>query len=550
MGLDEELRGEFYAFDVPGMQRWSVSRSLLRCKASLVYKEIALEIGNTPNFFQLQERVLAPSGWLRAYQDHPVVAKHPAEQVVPLALYMDGVPFLKRDSCLGFWVTNLVTDRRHLAVVLRKREFCRCGCRAWCSIGTAHAVLEWLLAAMAEGIYPVCKHTGQPWDDDANLELSGQPLGFRGAVVMIKGDWAELSTGLGLPTWALNEHPCFKCHCTGGAGGDMRNWEGSSIVALPFRDKTPEEYNQACADAEIRITLESRLDLEMLIGRLDYDKRKNGSHGRALEADLPELGLAKGDRLEPCPACPEIGALENVSEFPCELLFWRPSATRMVNHRCPLFTERTGLNLSRIVVDEMHTLHQSVFPTYILAVLWGILEAGCYEPAMRLGKLPGQQQTMLRIRSDLMTWYRVQREKHPEKPLYSVDDFVLADVGTYEKPVLRFKAAQTGTLVPFALSLAQKFRGTLPNGDALVRAGSALVKYLEVTRSNGSNLVLSAMQAIRGLVEKQKSLLGSKRTSSLQNALRTQEHFYKFLYSTAVGSQLFSGRGSNIGSRF
>ena len=58
---------------------------------------------------------------LSLYTDHEVVKAHPSKPVVPLGWYMDGVAFVRRDSCLGFWLINLVSNRRHLLMVLRKR---------------------------------------------------------------------------------------------------------------------------------------------------------------------------------------------------------------------------------------------------------------------------------------------------------------------------------------------------------------------------------------------------------------------------------------------
>ena len=48
-----------------------------------------------------------------------VVAASPSEQSVALALYLDGVPFLKRDGLLGLTMYNLCSGERHLLLVVR-----------------------------------------------------------------------------------------------------------------------------------------------------------------------------------------------------------------------------------------------------------------------------------------------------------------------------------------------------------------------------------------------------------------------------------------------
>lgn len=80
--------------------------------------------------------------------------------------------------------------------------------------------------------------------------------------------------------------------------------------------------------------------------------------------------------------------------------------------------------------------------------------------------------------------------------IYPITDFSLNTIGSKVQPVLRSKAAETGSLVYFASDLADRFRLALPRGEALVIAGKALVSYLETTRKHDSLLPPIAVQAL------------------------------------------------------
>eukprot|EP00959_Pyramimonas_sp_CCMP1952_P351400 7362626-Pyramimonas_sp.AAC.1 len=76
--------------------------------------------------------------WQHIYQWHPGVrARRPG---APLSLSRaDDIRFIrsertgKADSLLGFCMHLLPQSRSYSVAFLRKTEFCRCGCRGWCS---------------------------------------------------------------------------------------------------------------------------------------------------------------------------------------------------------------------------------------------------------------------------------------------------------------------------------------------------------------------------------------------------------------------------------
>ena len=193
-GLDQAMHLNMYRMRVPGYKRSELGRTLVEMDAMLPHEMIAEEVASVPGFEDLQEEVVDVSGWEPAYRAHPVVRAHAEDGalVVPLALYLDGVAFLKRDNVLGFWLTNLVTSKRHLFCVVRKRDRCRCGCRGWDTVHEVLSFVHWCLRAMADGHYPAARHDGTPWAEaEEGFGTAGQELGYYRAVVMVKGGWSE-----------------------------------------------------------------------------------------------------------------------------------------------------------------------------------------------------------------------------------------------------------------------------------------------------------------------------------------------------------------------
>ena len=60
-------------------------------------------------------------------QSRVVQRLHP-RPVLPLAVYVDGVPYKKRESFVGFWDVNMLTGAWILRALLRKAEYCDCEC--------------------------------------------------------------------------------------------------------------------------------------------------------------------------------------------------------------------------------------------------------------------------------------------------------------------------------------------------------------------------------------------------------------------------------------
>ena len=52
--------------------------------------------------------------WAPNNYAHEVVRSSDAGTVLPVALYIDGVPFAKRDGMIGFYIGNMVSGARQV----------------------------------------------------------------------------------------------------------------------------------------------------------------------------------------------------------------------------------------------------------------------------------------------------------------------------------------------------------------------------------------------------------------------------------------------------
>ncbi len=105
-------------------------------------------------------RLKASSDLPPVYLQHKIVLDHPTEDVVPVALFIDAVPYSQSDSVLGAWGVALLTGHRFLFAALRKRNTCRCGCRGWCSFYTLFEIATWSLESLAAAKWPATRHDG------------------------------------------------------------------------------------------------------------------------------------------------------------------------------------------------------------------------------------------------------------------------------------------------------------------------------------------------------------------------------------------------------
>ena len=231
-GVDNRAR--LYEVAVPGHHKLDLSRTVHKTPMLPPHESVA-EAMTDPKYVSLVREWLVSDNMPPAYEQHPVVLQQRIEDpelfVLPLALYLDAVPYPQTDSVLGVWIECLATSRRWLCTVLRKRNACKCGCRGWCSFHPVFTMLSWSLQASAEGLWPSQRHDGSPWrpSDDWRKDRESERMPRRGAIVFIKGDWSGYASTIALPNWQHSVRPCFECVAS---GPDMYVAHGNSIRVL------------------------------------------------------------------------------------------------------------------------------------------------------------------------------------------------------------------------------------------------------------------------------------------------------------------------------
>ena len=481
--IDENLE-DSYELELPICDKHTGERVTLKHPAMAAHECLVDEVAGKPELEAQLRHAIADGSLSEAYFQHEVVQQATGEDVWPYAVYVDGVSFTRRDSLIGFWAYNMVSNSRHLLLVLRRSQLCACGCGGWCTLSGVWHFLSWCFGSLATGRWPKRRHDDSAFgaSDERRQMLANNGGHFpKFALVHVKGDWAEMVHTFGLQSWNTLFHPCFCCHVIRdhlGVSGDV------SPVSSPYREKTAADYEEACSACEILVEVANVRVQAELAGLLFYDKRqKGGYHGRALRGAYPALGLRMGDRLEPNPMLPDIANFEAQSP-PFTAMFWRHTNDTLAKHRCLLFST-PGVSIRSLSIDALHTLHLGVWKNFCCSAMWQCIEADAWNVGSNHADVR-ESLSVQRLRSDLFAWYAAQKERRPGKELYELGDLTLKMLGSRTHHALATKAAETGTLLEFCTSLVHKHVERLgAAGPALVRVGDALVRMKKIMRSSG-----------------------------------------------------------------
>ena len=471
------LRGshsDFVTLQVPGHSKHSCDRAVHEVRVLAPHECLHKEVAEDPSIL---EKVV-PAEWPPSFRSHPVVQQAPVGTVVPLAFYMDAAQYTKGGAAVVvFVVCNLLSGLRHLVAVLKKKEFCRCGCRGWCSLRPVFAFLNWSFQALAMGSFPGAGPAGTPWpsSDARRRSLAGLPLCLRGAVVQVKGDWAEYSHSLGFPTWRHTDYPCLWCRCD---RETLYDWVDMVPGELPWMLNGADDYEDACSRCERHVVIQTEALRDLIASNLFYDKRVLGSRGRSLKTDIRQLGLLAGDRLEPSTGCPDIGAFEHLP-VPATVLFWRPSEESMSKHQNPLFNTITGIALEILTVDTLHCLYLGVLQVHCSRVLWALIEADAWN-VRESGDttMPARvQESCTRLQHALGIWCR---RTAGATNVQDINPYVLG--GTKEEQKLGLKGGETKSMFLFLHEFLPLHAATVAGATHMLDASRALLRHLELLK--------------------------------------------------------------------
>jgi hypothetical protein len=479
------LRGApdtFMHLQVPGHTKYNAERDVQEVKVLPPHESLNKEVVRDPGILDQ----IRPEEWPPSHGEHQVVRANRGGRVVPLALYLDAAQYTSLGAAVVvFVVCNLVSGARHLAAVLKKRDFCRCGCRGWCSLRPVFTFLDWSFCALANGAYPATRPDGAPWDNSAGDQrrrhLSGLPLELRGAIVQIKGDWAEFSHSLGFPTWRHTDFPCIWCRCD---RESMYSWEDMGPGDMPWTLNTPEDYEAACARCEHHVVVRTRQLRNRIAASLFYDKRTSGSRGRALRVDIPELNLMAGDRLEPSAGCPDVGAFEHLS-LPATVVFWRHDDETLSKHRNPIFNAFTGISLNTLTVDTLHCFYLGVLQVHCSRVIWGLVEADVWE-TRQAGNTTAParlQESCTRLQASLARWCQERRRSHPNERLTDVQEVSPYILGaSKEEQRLGLKGGETKTIFMFLHDVLPQHAANVEKSNHMLEASRALWRHMALLK--------------------------------------------------------------------
>ena len=350
--LDHETES-LYTVRMPAQDKYDQNRTVMDLSIVPAHEALHREFQEQPELAFAIDAVAGSAEWTPTYYAHPVAAGYDCF-VAPLALYLDGFLYIKEDAILGITMYNLLTMRRHLLAILVRSKMCRCGCKGWCSLYEVFSSIRWSLESLADMEFPSRRHDGGELDP-TRPAFSGKPLSLRGALVQIKGDWAEFAHSLGFPAWNSRYHPCPLCFCP---AEEMKGFGDVEAGSCPYLLKSDKDYQAGCGKCERRVMIDVSLHQEILAA-LD------GSRGWSLTRPIPPLDLLAGDRLEPSEYLRDVASFENM-ELPGYVVFWRPSAETVSKHNNPLFSPSLGVGLGTIAIDTLHCLHLGVLKRFVM----------------------------------------------------------------------------------------------------------------------------------------------------------------------------------------
>ena len=486
-----DVERDLYYMDVPAYKKCDATRVLRSIPVFPPHEILDDDVAaGGEGVLEELRRSVAAREWPPAYYNHPVVQQARPRVALPLGLFVDAVEFAHRDAVLGVFLVNMVTGMRHLCAAVRRSTMCRCSCRGWCTLWPILQMLHWSFLSLASGVRPHSRHDARPFGattDALRAELAGKPLAIVGALVWLKADWGEYVHTLGLTSWSHAIHSCPLCKCT------KDQWirpAGFDALSFPWPLRSFAEYLHDVTICEIRVHVATTHLLNIIRARFFFDKRQGGAKGRALSEGVPEVGLLKGDRLEPDLSMPDVGMVDSISA-PCTLLFWRSSAASSSSHRNPLFSEATGITPERcLAVDWLHCLSLGVFQNYLAIVVNMLFASNAWQTAESTAVGVAMVSCQL-LSAELEAWYKSDAGRGYTR----IQNLAHTMFGSHNAPTCLLKGAETNGFLAFVVGTLLDRHRALEHWSDVKRAGVALLSLHRLIHEHPRVFPPSAVQS-------------------------------------------------------
>ena len=447
LGLFTDADG--YILNVPGRSKADLGRTERSIMCYPLHELIDEDVRTDAQILEDLQEMVDNMRLPDAYSDHPIVQQYGStEPVLPFAIFVDAVPYSLVDGVIGFWAVNLLTGRRYLIVALRKSVCCRCGCRGWCSFYEVFSFIVWSVEALKDKIYPHARHDGTVFGrtDSCRAAKAGQSLFARCAFLYVKGDWAEFSTTVGVPSWRDNLRACFRCNLARGLFYDLR-YCCSLPQSFPCGLTRNQDYMDACDRCECEVVVNEELH-RRLVPLLKYDKRPAGNHGLVLRDDVAGTDLKRGMRIEPSPALRNIGNFFHLTVFPVVVTFWKVASETITRHRNPLFRQDLGLGIESLTIDSLHCLFLGVYNTFCAFIIWLLLDSNSVVRGSNIDER--KELFAIALKSNLRRWYPAYERAHGVS-LTRINDFTSKMLGERDEKKIKTKGAETWGLLLFLM---------------------------------------------------------------------------------------------------
>ena len=204
-----------YKLQVPGHSKHDPGRTSLNLCVQPLHEMLLEEVQETPQYSRRLMDIIEGDRMPPCYVEHRLFQESESPPF-PYAIYMDGVAYSQVDSVLAVWAYSLVTGRRHLLALVRKKHVCQCGCRGWCTYWCVLTWLHWSCRTLHQGEYPTSRHDGAPWQEGRDSERetqAGQPMPYKACLVFHQGRLGRVLPCSGVPSMEFSNKALLLLLC-------------------------------------------------------------------------------------------------------------------------------------------------------------------------------------------------------------------------------------------------------------------------------------------------------------------------------------------------